>query len=146
MISIKESIIINAKTKQIFDFIANYSNDLKWRTGVISMDYLLKREGVIGTEVYEIFRYFILTYHTVSKVSSFDSFNHSICFKSIKYKHYIEGQRKVSIFDDNSSLFTFEIEAKLTGILTKFEPIVGYLMKRRIKNDLIRLKKLLENY
>lgn len=143
MQSITENIIIEKPKEEVFGFISNYVNDIKWREGVLEKKLKYKGEINVGAVSTEKLKFFGRIITLIALVTEYEK-NRKISFKIIGGEIPVEGYRMVEETGNGTRLI-YHLQGKLDGIYKFFSSIIIAFYKKRIKRDLNRLKKVIEN-
>lgn len=142
MATIKDEIVINASREFVFGFVSDYSNDVKWREGVIGMKCSTKENIFLGTRTRETMKFLGRTFITVARVTEYSPFT-KIAFRSTTGKIPVYGYRQIDGVEGYSK-FTYSLTIELSGITALFNPLLTSIYKKRIQQDLIKLKSIIE--
>ena len=148
MISITESIGIDKPHTTVFAYACDYRNDPVWRSGVMDMRLEPVGPSRLGSKTHETLRFLFRSMVTEGEVTEFGA-DRRIAFRSTSGPMTVSGYREVVARDDGGSFddgttFTFHLEGTPTGPDALFAPIVERLFRRRVREDLRRLKLVLE--
>ncbi len=142
MATIKDEIVINASREFVFGFVSDYTNDLKWREGVIGMKCSTKENIFLGTRTRETMKFLGSTFITVARVTEYSPFT-KIAFRSVAGKFPVHGYRQIDGVEGYSK-FTYSLTIELSGFAKIFNPLLKSIYKKRIQRDLVKLKSILE--
>ena len=138
----ENSVVIDQPVKQVFDFVTDLSNNAKWQTDILELE--LTSRGRLGTgSTYRCVNRFlgkrILTEGIIT-----DFVPERVCAFRI-HSGQVTGESSYSFEAlDGATRFTTKADLDL-----KFFKLGSLLLKRKItrqlKNDMLKLKKILEN-
>ena len=144
MVTITKSIIIQLSKEKVFTFISDYSNDVKWRDGVLEMKQVPADRTNIGTETFETIKFMGRKITVKAMVIEYIP-NEKVSFRTVSAPMATEGYRKVEDYENMAVKFTYSLSAELTGIYKLFSSSIIKMYSKRIEGDLITLKNILEN-
>lgn len=143
MATMTDEIIINAPKDFVFKFISDYTNDVKWREGVVGMKCSTKENIFVGTRTRETMKFLGKTYTTIARVTEYTPFNR-IAFRSVTGKIPVHGFRLVEDAGGYSR-FVYSLTIELNGLSLLISPLLTSIYKSRINRDLKKLKSILES-
>ena len=141
-ISYQESTIVDRSAEEVWAHVANYAFDLEWRDGLIDMTPDPQGPPETGTIVREELRSMGSTMVNDTTVTMIG--DHAYRFVGGGTSGQVEGGRKVVAIDPNQSEFTYDINLTLNGPVKFFGPILGPLLRRKLRKDLQRFRTLVE--
>lgn len=142
MITITEQIAIDCSRPELFNFISNYENDTKWRSGVIEMRQSTKGFTKKGTVTRESIKIFGFNSKNLAQVTEFED-NTKLSFKVLKGFTGIFGHRLIR--EQNGSLvFEYSLSFDLQGAMLFLMKLSKASYRSRIRKDLKKLKKIIE--
>ena len=142
MATIKDEIVINASRELVFGFVSDYSNDVKWREGVIGMKCSTKENIFLGTRTRETMKFLGRTFITIARVTEYSPFT-KIAFRSVTGKIPVHGYRLTEGVEGYTK-FTYSLTIELQGFSLLFDPLMTAIYRKRIRRDLLKLKSILE--
>jgi polyketide cyclase/dehydrase/lipid transport protein len=143
-VQISESVQIERPPGEVWDAIADYGFDLKWRSGLEEMAPHPPGGPEVGTKVHEVVRNGGRTYVADTVVTSLDP-GVSYEFSGSGTIGGLGGGRSVvSSQGGSGSVFTYDIRLHPTGGMRLLRPILGPVVRSGLKKDLRTLKGLLE--
>jgi Polyketide cyclase / dehydrase and lipid transport len=143
-VHIEESVVINRSSAEVWDAIADYSFDLKWRNGLKEMTPDPPGPAAMGTRVHEVVRSAGRDYVADTVVTEFDP-GISYRFEGTGTIGGLVGGRSVRpAAEETGADFTYAIELQPTGGMRLLRPILGPMVRSGLKQDLQKLKGLLE--
>jgi carbon monoxide dehydrogenase subunit G len=141
MPSAENSVIINKPRSEVFQFVANHENDMKWRPGVLEIERAsgegrgaVYRQGVKGPMGKRIPADF--------EVTAYEQGSH-VAFRTLGGPVRPEGAYR---FEDSNggTRVTFSLNANLRGPQKLMAPMVSKSMKSQVE-ALANLKRVLES-
>ena len=141
-ISYQESTIVDRSAEEVWAHVANYAFDLEWRDGLTDMTTDPQGPPETGTIVHEELRSMGTTMVNDTTVTMIG--DHAYRFVGGGTSGQVEGGRKVVAIDPNQSEFTYDINLTLNGPVKFFGPILGPLLRRKLRKDLQRFRTLVE--
>jgi hypothetical protein len=142
MATMIDDIVIESPKDFVFKFIADYTNDIKWREGVIEMECSTKENISVGTNTRETMKLWGKTYTTIARVTEYAPYN-KIAFRSITGKIPIHGYRLVESAGGYSR-FIYSLTIEFKGLSLLLAPLMIRMYKKKIRRDLLKLKSILE--
>ncbi|QQS35621.1 MAG: SRPBCC family protein [Ignavibacteriales bacterium] len=142
MATIKDEIMINAPANFVFGFISDYSNDVKWREGVIDMKCSTRDNIFIGTRTRETMKMLGRNFITVARVTEYSPYNR-IAFRSVVSEVPVNGYRELKDVNGSTN-FTYSLSLELRGVYKLFSPFIVSMYSKRVKRDLEKLKMILD--
>lgn len=148
IVSMEESIEINATPEKIFDYISNGNNDPLWRTEVDRMD--VQGETKIGTIMVE-YSSFYKFLHTVTptEIKVLERPHRFVLETPIEHPSWLQSIRSVEKLPNGKCKFTYQLSFGLDAMkqISPITPPAGLVTmwyRPRIKKYLKNLKKILE--
>ncbi len=142
-VRIAESIEINRSPVDVWTVIADCSFDPEWRKGLSEMARDHAGGPAVGTKVHEVVRSSGRTYIVDTVVTDLNP-GASYRFSGSGPIGGLSGARTVQPEGNTGAVFTYEIELEPKGGMRLLRPVLGPMVRSRLKKDLIRLKALLE--
>jgi hypothetical protein len=140
---IEESIVIRRDASDVYDFVADYANDPRWRRGVSQMTPTPAGAVADGTRVHEVLR-FGGKEHTTDTVVRDVVPGRSFSFEGDGTGGRVRGRRGVVAVPEGARLST-ELHVDPPRGLRLFEPLLAPLFRRGTRRDLAALRDLLEH-
>lgn len=142
MESMELSIVINRPTEEVFTYLANLENDVKWRRewveakntsgGSLSVGATFRLSGeLLGRRI-----------PTVYEVIEYEP-NHRAAWKAVSGPLPLTFRRTFEPFEGGTRVI-IRYEVELHGFLKLVKPLVMNMGKRQLEGDIPRLKGLLE--
>ncbi len=142
-VRVAESIEINRAPLDVWTAIADCSFDPKWREGLSEMARDHAGGPAVGTKVHEVVRSSGRTDMVDAVVTDLNP-GVSYRFSGSGTIGGLSGARTVQPNGSSGAVFTYEIELEPKGGTRLLRPVLGPMVRSRLKKDLIRLKALLE--
>ncbi len=127
----------------MWEAIADYSFDLKWRNGLSEMAPDPPGGPAVGTKVHEVVRSSGRTYVADTVVTDLEP-GASYRFSGDGTIGGLRGARAVESDGGSGAVFTYTIELAPEGGMRLLRPILGVMVRSGLRKDLSRLKELLE--
>ncbi|MBU2494153.1 MAG: SRPBCC family protein [Bacteroidetes bacterium] len=142
MVTIIKSILIDCPLEEVFMFVSKYKNDTIWRKDVIEMLQFPDYSTFVGTTTIETIKIFGIKHFVSAEVYEYER-NKKVSFRTTDAPFTVNGYRDVRREKDKTK-FTYALNAELKGIYKMFAGFIVYHLRKRISNDLVRLKQILE--
>ena len=144
-VRVEESVQIARPPAEVWDAIADYAFDLKWRNGLREMTPDPPGGPATGTNVHEVVRSSGRDYVADTVVTEVQP-GASYRFAGAGTIGGLEGGRSVRADEGGAgAVFTYAIELQPTGGMRLLAPVLGRLVRSGLKKDLHTLKTLLED-
>ena len=141
---IKESVEIARPPNEVWDAIAEYGFDARWRKGLRDMTPDPAGQPRPGTKVHEVVRSLGRDFVADTEVTDLVP-GASYRFTGAGTIGGVAGGRAVeSAADGNGAVFTYEIELTPEGGSRLLGPLLGPMVRSGLRKDLQKLKALLE--
>jgi hypothetical protein len=138
------SVDIDRSPAEVWDAIADYSFDRRWRNGLLEMTPDPPGPAAMGTRVHEVVRSAGREYVADTVVTEFDS-GASYRFEGAGTIGGVGGGRSVRVgAQGTGAQFTYEVDLQPKGGMRLLRPILGSMVRSGLKKDLQQLKGLLE--
>lgn len=142
MINVQVSIVINRPLEEVFIFLSNLENNLKWRSGMIKAEKISEGPIGVGTTYRMINNYFGRRVEGEAVVTEYE-LNRKYATMN-KSGFPIETQRMFAAVEGGTRV-TFAVKAELLGGFFKLaEPLVASIGKRRLEADAFLVKHVIE--
>jgi carbon monoxide dehydrogenase subunit G len=141
MINHLAKVWINRPVEEVFAFLSNKENDLKWQSGLVEVhqpDAKMK----VGTRIDEVYSFLGRRINGVLEVTEFEP-GRKISTKGVSGAFPIQYTYLLEAANDGTQ-FSIEMEMKPEGFFALAEPIVGANLKKNMDNDVNSLKQTLE--
>jgi polyketide cyclase/dehydrase/lipid transport protein len=142
-VRVAESVQIDKPPAEVWEAIADYSLDLKWRKGLTEMKPDPPGAPAVGTKVHEVVHQARRIYVADTVVTDLDP-GVSYQFMGSGTIDGLRGVRAVRSGGDRGAVFTYEIELEPRGAMRMLRPALERIVRSGLKGDLERLKALLE--
>jgi hypothetical protein len=143
MYTIIEEIMIFQKPDVVFRFISDYSNDIKWRNGVVEMKQSTNGFTEKGTVTREKIKLLGQKWSNVAKIIEYQE-NKKVSFRVIKGIEGVSGFRSVYEISKNCTGFIYALKINPQGIFKFITPFIQNTFRKRVRKDLQKLKHILE--
>ena len=142
MISVKVSIVINRPIGEVFDFLSNMENNMKWRTSQQEVQKLSEGPIGVGTTYRMVNRFLGRRLETEAEVIEYEP-DRKYTTRDKSETLPLKAQR---IFEavEGGTLVTFIINVDPSGIVKIAAPLVAARAKRSLESDAANLKDLME--
>jgi len=142
MVELSQSILIECCLEDVFKFVSNYKNDVKWRGGVIEMLQFPDYNTSVGTTTIETIKLFGQKQFISAEIYEYEN-NKKVSFRTTESLFKVKGSREVSR-ENGYTKFTYSLSAELTGVYKLFAGLIKNNYSKRVLNDLKKVKSLLE--
>lgn len=142
MISITERVTISRPPEEVFAFACDYRQDPRWRTGVVEMTMEPEGDPALGTKTREVLHFMGQRMVTRAEVVHYER-NREIAFQVTDGAIPARGYRRV-VSDLGGTHLTYHIEAEPRGGYRLLSPLMRWSFRRRLLQDLQRLKQAIE--
>jgi Polyketide cyclase / dehydrase and lipid transport len=144
VVRVEESVEIRRSPAQVWDAIADYSFDSEWRKGLLDMTPDPPGPPAAGTRVHEVVRSSGRNYVADTVVTEIEP-GVSYRFEGSGTIGGLRGGRSVRpAGDKGGAVFTYLIELEPRGGMRLLRPFLGPMVRSGLKQDLAKLKGLLE--
>jgi len=140
---IEETIRIACAPDTVWTMVTDYSADHLWRPGITEMTPDPPGPPAVGTHVREVLNTGGRSFVTNSTVTSVGP-GMTYRFAGTGTTGGVEGSRTVVASGDGVADFSYRVELALVGAYRLMRPLVGATMRKGLRNDLERLRVLLE--
>ena len=142
MINFETSVVINKPVEQVFAYVDDTDNDVKWQEGVLESTQQPEGPVNVGTQVSQSFRFlgqridstFEVTEHEPDRQVKYKSVSGPIDFESKATFESVEGGTKLNL----------ALEADVGGVFKLAEPLVARNAKSQWEKSFANLKEVLE--
>lgn len=142
MINVQVSIVINRPLEEVFGFLSNLENNLKWRSGMIKADKISAGPIGVGTTYRMINNFFGRQVEGEAVVTEYE-LNRKYATMN-KSGLPIKTQRMFEPVERGTRV-TFSVETEVGGFFKLVEPLIARIGKRRLEADAILVKELIES-
>jgi carbon monoxide dehydrogenase subunit G len=142
MINVQVSIVINRPLEEVFSFLSNLENNMKWRSGMIKAEKVSDGPIGVGTTYRMINNFFgrqvegeaVVTEYELNR--KYATMNKSgLPIKTQRMFEPVEGGTRV----------TFSVETEVGGFFKLVEPLMARIGRRRLEADAVMVKALIES-
>lgn len=141
-VRIEESVLIDRPPSEVWEAVADYSLDPRWRNGLVEMTPDPPGPAALGTKVHEVVRSSGRTYVADATVTEFEP-GTSYRFDGNGTIGALQGGRSVRA-EGSGTEFTYEVVLEPRGMMRFLRPILGHTVRSGLRKDLAALKRLLE--
>lgn len=141
-VSTNSSILISRATAEVFAYVADYVKDPTWRTGVSEMRHDPPGEVQLGMKTHERLTFAGMRTVNVAEIVEFEP-GRKTAFRTIGGPLSASGYRLVEA-DADGAHFTYAAKAELRGLVALLAPLLQWHLRRTVRRDLQRLKRILE--
>ena len=142
MAQIKNSITIHRPIEEVFAFVADYSNNVKWQSGVISAEFTSPGPVGVGTTFKYDAEFMGRKLETTGELTAYDP-PKMIAWKSTSGPFPMSGSTKFESVE-GGTLVTDTIEAEPGGFFKLAGPLLVKQIQGQTEKDMRKLKELLE--
>jgi hypothetical protein len=143
MTQVQQSVDIAQPLKEVFAFVGDPANDALWGSALVEVEQVTPGPLAVGTRFRYVVRFAGRQFETVREVTEYDP-NHRLANKTISGPIKFEGARVFEAIEGGTRV-TLTGGGRSTGFFGPAEPLVLRAAKRALHNDLISLKRLLED-
>ncbi len=144
-IRVEESVRISRPPAEVWDVVADYGFDIKWRKGLTEMTPDPPGPPAAGTKVHEVVHNSGRDYVADTVVTEIEA-GTSYRFSGGGTIGEVAGGRSVRPDPSGSgAVFTYTIELGPKGGMRLLGPVLGPMVRSNLKKDLTRLKELLDD-
>lgn len=140
---IEQSIVINKKAKEVFDFVKDLSNHKKFGTAFQDARNLTGGELKEGSEVIRTVNFMGKQIDARQQVKKLQP-NQQITFETVAGPVPVTDSFILEEIGDNETRCTLLLEAKLSGMMKFGASMMKGQIERQIEGDLHNLKNILE--
>jgi carbon monoxide dehydrogenase subunit G len=141
MFQVQVTIVINRPLEEVFGFLSDLENNLKWRPGMIEANKKSTGPIGVGTTYRMINNFFGRRIEGEAVVTEYEP--HRKYATTNKSGLQIKTQRTFEPVD-GGTMVTFSVWTELGGIFKLVEPLMATIGKRRLEADATTVKKLIE--
>jgi hypothetical protein len=143
-VRVRESVDITRSPADVWEAIADYGFDLRWRKGLTEMTPDPPGPAAMGTKIHEVVRSSGRDYVADTVVTDFDA-GSSYRFTGTGTIGGLSGARFVEPTDGGGATFIYAIELEPRGRMRLLKPVLGPMIRSNLRKDLQTLKSLLED-
>ena len=143
MITVEVSEIINRPIEEVFAFVADNRNDVRWQDGLIEVKLTPDGPVGVGTQVHTVRKFMGRRIESTGVITELIPDRKS-AFKTLDGPGQVEGY---TTFDpvEGGTRITAHMEMKSAGFMAVAEPLVSSGLRRSLQKNLGDLKDLLES-
>src|SRR3990170_2638101 len=134
MAQIQNSITINCPIEQVFAFVADYRNNVKWQTGVIAAEFTSPAPVGVGTTFKYDAEFMGRKLETSGELTAYDP-PRKIAWKSTSGPFPMSGDTTFESVE-GGTLVTDKIEAEPGGFFKLAEPLLMMQMRGQMEKDM----------
>jgi uncharacterized membrane protein len=142
MINVQHSVVINRPVEEVFDFVSNVENIVRWQTGALECSPISQGPSVVGAKSRYVREVLGNRVEAITEVTEYDP-NRKIGFKT-DVPLPIEGSYSFEIVEGGAR-FTFALQAEPTGMFKLAEGMITRTVQKQIEDDCNKLKDVLES-
>ena len=144
MIELSESTTVRVPAEVLWAVVEDYALDGHWRGDIVEMTPNPPGPPAVGSQIHEVTRSAGRTYVTDTTIDSVGP-GFEYRFSGGGDSGRVSGGRSVVPVADDASIFTYQVELELSGVLRFASPIVRMIMRRTLRRDLAALKAKIED-
>ena len=138
----ENSVIINRPVRKVFEYVTNLNNNAKWQTDILELEMTSNGRLKLGSTYRCVNRFMGIRIETKGVITDYEV-DRTCAFRITS--GVVTGQSKFSFETaDVSTKFTTAGELDLSYFKVG-QRLVKHKIKKQMKNDMLRLKKILEN-
>lgn len=135
-------VVVTADPAVVAATVLDWNQDSRWRGAVTGMSTRPAGRAVVGQRIVETLRFAGMTFVTPTTVTAVEPF--SAGFEGGSGAVTVQGRREVAA-DDQGSAVTVTLSIRLRGALAPFTWLLAPGYRRRHRDDMARLVRLLES-
>jgi carbon monoxide dehydrogenase subunit G len=139
---VQVSIVINRPVEEVFAFLSDLENNLKWRSGMIEAKKTSAGPIGVGTTYRMSNNFFGRRAEGEAVVTEYEPNRKYATMNKSGLR--IKTQRMFEPFEGGTRV-TFSVETELGGIFKLVEPFLAKVGKRRLEADAVMVKELIES-
>jgi uncharacterized membrane protein len=143
MIEVEVSAVINRPVEEVFAFVTNHRNDVRWQDGLLEARVTPDGPIGVGTQVHEVRKFMGRRIESTGVITTFIP-NVRSARKTLDGPTEVEGYLAFEPVE-GSTRVTQHIEMKSGGFMALAEPLVSRGLRRGLEKNLADLKDLLES-
>jgi hypothetical protein len=143
-VNVAASIVIQRPAAEVFAFVSNAENDLRWRSEVVSMKNLGSPPGGVGTRTVEVARVLGKQLETTTEITEFVP-GVRMARRTVAGPTPVITARSV-VAVEGGTRFTYTLRADVTDVFLfrTGRPLLEWWSQRKVEGYLARLKALME--
>ncbi|HXW00435.1 MAG TPA: SRPBCC family protein [Anaerolineae bacterium] len=139
---IQHSVIINRPLEQVFAFVTNLENEMRWQPEIVSIQFTSDGPMGVGTTFQEVRRTFGRRYDWHFEVTEFE-LNKIFCIRTLSGTIHYQGCRLFEPISGGTKV-TESGELQTPGLLKFFDPLLARLSQKPLAEAYNNLKFILE--
>ena len=143
MVSARTSVEIDRPADDVFEFVAEFTNNPRWQRGMRSCRWTSEPPHGVGSTYEQQARFLGKDVRNSFRITALEP-GRRVSFESTGGSFPIAVTRTVEPLGPGRSRFTEEVEGDAHGFYRVAEPVLQLLVRASIKRDFPRLKALLE--
>jgi hypothetical protein len=143
VITVEVSEIINRPIEEVFAFVADNRNDVRWQDGLIEVKLTPDGPVGVGTQVHEVRKFMGRRIESTRVITEFIP-NRKSAGKSLDGPTQVEGYLAFEPVEGGTKV-TQHMEMQSTGFMAVAEPLVASGLRRSLTGAFGDLKDLLES-
>lgn len=139
------STLIHRPIEQVFSFVVNFENQAKWQAATVRNAQTTPGPMCIGAQCLHVGKWLGRSYESVGEVIEYQQ-NRKWGYKSVSGPYDLVMHYRFEVVGDHTRL-TMNAEGDTKGFFTFFrfaEPLIAPLANKLLRDDLARLKQVLE--
>jgi len=144
METVELSIVINKPTEEVFTYLANLENDLKWRREWVEAKNTSESPLGLGTTFLLVGELLGRRMETVYETIEYEP-NRMSAWKAVSGPLPLTFRRTFERIDGGTRV-TMRYEAEVRGFFKLVKPLVMSIGKRQLEGDFPKLKELMEGH
>lgn len=142
MINVETSVVIDRPLEEVFEYVDDTNNDLKWQEGVFESKQTPEGPVEVGTKVSQAFKFLGKRFETTFEVTEYNP-NRRVRYKALSGPIKFESGTSFEQVEGGTKL-TLELDADVGGIFKLAEPLVARNAKEQWERSFANLKGILE--
>ncbi len=143
MIQVDAGIVIKCPVEEVFVFLADHRNDVRWQEGLLEVRVMPEGSVGLGTRVTAVRKFLGRRAESTTEVSEFIA-NQKEAFKTVAGPVYASGWMLCRA-QDGSTAVSQHVEMQTHGFFAFADPVVAASLRRVIAAGLGDVKDLLES-
>jgi len=143
MAGVSISTEIGRPASEVFDYVADMSNNPEWQRGQVSCTWTSPPPIDVGATYDQKARFLGMRINSSFEVTEFEP-GRRIRIVSTSGPMSIDVTREVASRDERTSMITATVAGEVPRPLRRFSGLIDWLVKRRVRSDYDRLKRSLE--
>jgi uncharacterized membrane protein len=149
MVKVEVSEIIRRPVEEVFAFITDYRNDVRWQDGLLEVRLTPDGPVSVGTQVHEVRKFMGWRIESTGVITEYIP-NVKVARKTVEGPNDIEGYTTFEPVDgdgeeSSSTKVTTHMEMEAGGFMALTEPLMSSGLRRALQKNFGDLKDLLES-